>query len=903
MSSEMIETSKLFNDVAGAKSASRWMLKVGRWILVFVFACLLTARTNAATTVVQMRSIQFQPPNIVINFGDTVVWTNLDSQQHNTVSGTNLVRSGYWASPLFGRGGTFSVTFTNIPPGGYGYYCEPHLQLFGMKGTITVNGLPTSSITVPANNASVPANIPFAITAAASDADGTVVRVDFFADGNLIGSSSGPSFSVSATLAAGPHVLTAVVVDDLGATSISAAVNVTAVDSPAILSPPQSTNVVSGGSVEFSVVAAGAPPLTFQWQFNGVDIPGATNSTLVISNATTSNDGNYIVVVSNPFSSVASPPAKLTVSQNQFPNVSIASPTNGAVFGLSSIIDVKVDANDPDGFVTQVVLTVTNLATPIVPFLVLTNAPFMLTNLSAGDYSLTAKATDNEGAVSTSSTVSFAVLQPITASITSPTNDQHFLLGSAITLRASVTPPQTRPTSVFFLANGQFVPTNVPWIPLQPARYTLFAVATNAVGQRATSAPVGVRVFFPADNVKPTVAITNGPANFARITNATATLAGTASDNNTNIDVVRVAVDGLAVFDANGTDVWNATVPLLAGQNHLRVWSVDFAGNRSAEITRYITRVVNGQLTVVTNGQGKVTPDLTRSPLEIGKVYSLTALPAAGHIFKSWDVATSQGARLNFLMLQDLKLTVNFTANPFPKVQGTYSGLVQNTNGVTPPVLDTNGVTPETSGLVTLQVGNLGVFSGRLVLAGVGFPLNGQFTPEGEWHTALLRTGQRPLAIKLQLDLTNGTDTVSGSVSSSVTNGLAVGSTNGANYTDWTSELLANRNTFNAMTNRAPSTGAKVFPLLGTDNSTNATLTANIAPGGTVTIACLMSDGRRFSSSATLAKNGDYPFYISMNSREAMGGWLNFSPPPVIVTGRVNWVRSGTNTFAFELRP
>ncbi len=47
-----------------------------------------------------------------------------------------------------------------------------------------------------------------------------------------------------------------------------------------ILTQPQSRSVPAGANASFSVTAAGAPPLTYQWQRDGMDIPGATLSTI-----------------------------------------------------------------------------------------------------------------------------------------------------------------------------------------------------------------------------------------------------------------------------------------------------------------------------------------------------------------------------------------------------------------------------------------------------------------------------------------------------------------------------------------------------------------------------------------------------------------------------------------------
>jgi hypothetical protein len=63
----------------------------------------------------------------------------------------------------------------------------------------------------------------------------------------------------------------------------------------------------------FSVEAAGLGPFSYQWRFKGTNIHGATNATLALTNVQPWQDGDYVVVVINPASAIASPPARLTV--------------------------------------------------------------------------------------------------------------------------------------------------------------------------------------------------------------------------------------------------------------------------------------------------------------------------------------------------------------------------------------------------------------------------------------------------------------------------------------------------------------------------------------------------------------------------------------------------------------
>jgi alpha-tubulin suppressor-like RCC1 family protein len=82
---------------------------------------------------------------------------------------------------------------------------------------------------------------------------------------------------------------------------------------PLIASPPAGATVLAGRTAAFTVGAQGTPPLGYHWQFNGSDIVGATNATLQVTNAQTSNIGTYTVVVSNAYGT-ATTNASLNVS-------------------------------------------------------------------------------------------------------------------------------------------------------------------------------------------------------------------------------------------------------------------------------------------------------------------------------------------------------------------------------------------------------------------------------------------------------------------------------------------------------------------------------------------------------------------------------------------------------------
>jgi hypothetical protein len=85
---------------------------------------------------------------------------------------------------------------------------------------------------------------------------------------------------------------------------------------PAILRHPQSRIAGTNQSVSFSVVATGSRPLGFQWQFNNVNIPDATNDSLLFLNLGPTNFGSYRVIVSNSQGSATSGSATLDLDDD-----------------------------------------------------------------------------------------------------------------------------------------------------------------------------------------------------------------------------------------------------------------------------------------------------------------------------------------------------------------------------------------------------------------------------------------------------------------------------------------------------------------------------------------------------------------------------------------------------------
>src|SRR5439155_1545255 len=74
-----------------------------------------------------------------------------------------------------------------------------------------------------------------------------------------------------------------------------------------------SQSIVNGQSASFLVTATGTRPVAYQWRFQGTNLPGATASTLSLSNLQTNQSGNYQAVVTNTGGAATSQVAVLTV--------------------------------------------------------------------------------------------------------------------------------------------------------------------------------------------------------------------------------------------------------------------------------------------------------------------------------------------------------------------------------------------------------------------------------------------------------------------------------------------------------------------------------------------------------------------------------------------------------------
>lgn len=133
------------------------------------------------------------------------------------------------------------------------------LSLFALAAPRVANKAPVASITSPAAASRFPIGSTITLAANASDSDGQVVRVEFFAGKALLGSDSSAPFTLAwAPGKTGSYSLKAVAVDDKGARGNSALVSISVDPSGDTIAPAIPTGL--------AVVASGSASISLEWQ-------------------------------------------------------------------------------------------------------------------------------------------------------------------------------------------------------------------------------------------------------------------------------------------------------------------------------------------------------------------------------------------------------------------------------------------------------------------------------------------------------------------------------------------------------------------------------------------------------------------------------------------------------------
>ncbi len=542
------------------------------------------ASPNVSVTVLAAPSVAITTPapgaTLVLGTSQTVIATASSTTPGATIISVDLRANGTSIGTV--STAPYSVSWTPATIGNY------TLTAVATDSNGTVTTSPAVSVTVtstsgPGGGAGVVLTSPTAgaayavgatvrLAASASVSNGIVTGVEFFANGQSLGSVSSAPYAITfVPNAAGMYAFTAVATDNTGAktTSASVTVSVAAAAAPtvAIVDPPDSTTfqvnltqpiraVVSASSGQTSIVSvaffannkaigsATAYPFTINWT------PTAIGTYQVTALAT---DSLGVETVSAPVTYI--------VSGGAPPTVTITTPTSGLTISNGVPVTFRATATDSDGTVASVQYLANGI-----PFATTTAAPYSATwtPTAGGSYSIVARATDNSGNV----TVSMPVLITVGSnalplvSITAPRVGTTVGVASSITITATATDTDGTIKSVEFYANGVLIssdasaPYSATWAPSAEGFYNLTAVATDNANASVSSAPVLVQTALASSGTVDSFAsgvyvnlgtAESGQFSIANLQGRTATLIGYVPASQTTAGAKTYYLTGMAV--------------------------------------------------------------------------------------------------------------------------------------------------------------------------------------------------------------------------------------------------------------------------------------------------------------------------------------------------------------------
>jgi Immunoglobulin domain len=123
---------------------------------------------------------------------------------------------------------------------------------------------------------------------------------------------------------------------------------------PQILTQPVGQTATTGDTITFTAAALGSPPLSYQWEKNGVAILGQITASLTLTNVTATDSGFYSILVSNSAGSTNSSAAALNVNYQLISGILFGTgvAANGALLEAPAIdphyiLTTSADANFP----------------------------------------------------------------------------------------------------------------------------------------------------------------------------------------------------------------------------------------------------------------------------------------------------------------------------------------------------------------------------------------------------------------------------------------------------------------------------------------------------------------------------------------------------------------------------
>ena len=429
------------------------------------------------------------------------------------VDAGDLLVNGLPATGVSGNGATYTFTFAQPPYGPLAISWTTNHGIEdieipasdfdptrpgGVWSYTHVDPVPFVALIGPTNGAVFQTPVNITLQALATDNDGIITSVEFFAGTNRLGMDTNAPFTVTwLNVASGSYLLTAIATDNSGLSATSAPVNVTVnfgvtalvisgVNWKYLDNGSDQSNAWREASFDDSAWASGPSELGYG------DVSDGRPEATVVSFGPSSNN-KYVTTyfrhafTVDDFSGITNLTARLRRD-------------DGAVVYLNGV-ELFRD-NMPTGDVSYVTLAATNVLGPDEHRWFLWNVdPARLvlgTNLIAVEMHQAA-------ANSADLSFDFELLvnlppEPPTIALTGPTNNATFQTPLTLTLQAAAADNDGTVARVEFFANSSKVgealvsPFSAAWTNPAAGTYVLLAIATDSSGLMATSAPVSINI-------------------------------------------------------------------------------------------------------------------------------------------------------------------------------------------------------------------------------------------------------------------------------------------------------------------------------------------------------------------------------------------------------------------------
>lgn len=312
-----------------------------------------------------------------------------------------------WASIA---AGTYSITAKATDDKGGVTISSP------VSVTVAANQAPVVSITLPTANANFAAPASITINANATDADGTISKVEFYNGTTLLGSDTTSPYSYTwGSVAAGTYSFTAKATDSKGAVTTSSAVSVSVVNNQAptvtVTAPVNNDIFTAPAAINITASAVDANGTISKVEFfKGTALLGTATTSPFSFSWTNVAVGTYAITAKatdNLGATTTSSVVNVTVNANQVPTVNLTAPASNAVFTAPATINLAANAADANGVIAKVEFF---NGTTLIGTATTSPYNYSWANVGIGTYSVKAKATDNNGAVTMSAAISIKVV-------------------------------------------------------------------------------------------------------------------------------------------------------------------------------------------------------------------------------------------------------------------------------------------------------------------------------------------------------------------------------------------------------------------------------------------------------------------------------------------------------------